>query len=205
MADRLESELRRTLLSIHDYFCAEDAALGLPELIRGRREANSRHEASLADARARVLELVERVNEAHHALEARLLDALGSVPPRLRAQRAAEADVTAATIEIALLKLSVVRLRAHRALYGHAAAKDRPDATVARAVGGMYEKLREKRRAQETEARALDGHIEKYEAALSLVDGPDGGFRQIVRDMARVKRDTEECKKDLRRLGWTED
>ena len=40
---------------------------------------------------------------------------------------------------------------------------------------------------------------------LDLVGGRDAGFAQVVKDMARVKRETEECRKDLRRLGWTGD
>ncbi len=116
----------------------------------------------------------------------------------------AEADVVAATIETALLKLSLVRARAHRALYGYA-LPNRPDATISRAVAAAYEMLKERQRAQEAETQKLDRQIEQYESMLRLVDGRDGSFGQVVKDMARVKRETEECRKDLRRLGWTGD
>ncbi|TBU43530.1 hypothetical protein BD309DRAFT_960508 [Dichomitus squalens] len=178
--------------------------MGLLARIRARREALARHDAALQDCRARVLRLIEQVNEAHPALEAHLVDALSTVPPQLHATWAAQADVVAATIEAALLKLSLVRARAHRALYGHA-PPNRPDATVARAVGAAYDRLRERQRAQDAEMRKLDGQIEEYEGMLRLVHGRHGSFAQVVQDMARVKRETEECRKDLRRLGWTED
>ena len=102
------------------------------------------------------------------------------------------------------MKLSLVRARAYRALYGHT-PPDHPDLTVSRAVGAAYEKLREKQRAQETEMDKLDRQIGEYEGMLRLVDGRDGSFAQVVKDMARVKRETEECRRDLRRLGWTGD
>ena len=86
----------------------------------------------------------------------------------------AEADVVAATIEAALLKLSLVRARAHQALYGHS-LPNRPDATVSRAVTAAYEKLKERRRAQETEMQKLDRQIEEYESMLRLVDDDGGG------------------------------
>ena len=142
--------------------------------------------------------------QAHPALEAKLVDALATVPPQLHATRSAQADVVAATIEAALLKLSLVRARAHRALYGYA-PPGRPDATVARAVGVAYKRLKERQRAQDAEMRTLDRQIEEYEGMLRLVVGREGGFAQVVKDMARVKRETEECRKDLRRLGWTGD
>ncbi|TFK94158.1 hypothetical protein K466DRAFT_593827 [Polyporus arcularius HHB13444] len=211
----LEKELQDTLVSIADYWDAgespetdEDekleAALQLPERIRAKQKAIEVHETSLQECRARVVRLVERINEAQPALEAKLVTALSTLPPELHAPRLAEADVVAATIETALLKLSLVRARAHRALYGYA-LPNRPDATVSRAVAAAYEKLRERQRAQEAETQKLDRQIEQYESMLRLVDGRDGSFGQVVKDMARVKRETEECRKDLRRLGWTGD
>lgn len=129
---------------------------------------------------------------------------LTTIPPQLHATRSAQADVIAATIEAALLKLSLVRARAHRALYGHALPSS-SDGTVSRAVTATHNKLKERRRLQDVEMQKLDKRIEEYEGMLRLVDGRDGSFAQVVKDMARVKRETEECRKDLRRLGWTED
>lgn len=76
---------------------------------------------------------------------------------------------------------------------------------MARALAAAQEKLRAKQRAQEDEERALDAQLAAYEGALGLVGGREGGFAQLVEDMARVRRETEECRKDLRRLGWTGD
>ena len=93
--------------------------------------------------------------QAHAALEEKLIDALAVIPPQLHATRSAQADVIAATIEAALLKLSVVRARAHWALYGHALPGD-PRATVARAVTAAHAKLKERQRAQDAEMQKLD-------------------------------------------------
>lgn len=145
-----------------------------------------------------------RGTQIHPRLEEQLLAALATLPPLLDAARTAHADVLALTLEAALLKLSVLRARAHIALYGHAAPTN-PRATMARALAAAQEKLRAKQRAQEDEERALDAQLAAYEGALGLVGGREGGFAQLVEDMARVRRETEECRKDLRRLGWTGD
>lgn len=125
----------------------------------------------------------------------------------------------AATVEAALLKLSLVRARAHRALYsfpssssstlpGPASSKPNPAKTVGDAVAAAHGALRARARAQDAEMGALDGQIAAYEGMLGLVEGGrgrEGAFAQVVRDMARVKRETEECRRELMRLGWTGD
>ncbi|KAI0763803.1 hypothetical protein BD413DRAFT_580231 [Trametes elegans] len=228
---RLEEELKRTLLSIEEYSSSEptgaadadggdrlQTAQRLPRHIRDRTEALEQQKDALKQCRVRVLKLIEQINDTHPALEAQLISALETLPPQLRAARAAHADVLAATTEAALLKLSLLRARAHRALYGLAlphpssagaagtAADPTPPRTVSSAVGAAYKALRARERAQDEEMRALDGQVAAYEGMLSLVDGGrEGSFAQVVRDMARVKRETEECRRDLRRLGWTGD
>ncbi|KAI0328684.1 hypothetical protein GY45DRAFT_1337965 [Cubamyces sp. BRFM 1775] len=241
----LEDELQKTLLSIADYLVANDptedvddderlqAASQLPQTIRQRKEALAEQRRSLEQTRAQVLELAHRINDpgltqAHPELEAQLTLALETIPPQLRATRTAQTDVLAATIEAALLKLSLLRARAHRALYGFSAPRPGPaahaksdvgkttkptkppehsDATVAHAVAAAYRARRVQERAQE-EMRELDGQIAAYEGMLSFVDGSrpgrEGAFAQVVSDMARVKRETEECLQELKRLGWTE-
>ncbi|KAI0664205.1 hypothetical protein C8Q70DRAFT_224103 [Cubamyces menziesii] len=239
----LEDEMQRTLLSIADYLAANDltedtkddeerlqSASQLPQTIHQRKEALAEQQRALAQSRAQVLDLVHRINDAHPELEAELTLALETIPPQLRAARTAQADVLAATIEAALLKLSLLRARAHRALYGfsappqaHTTAKTKtkastsaggsPQTTVAHAVAAAHEALLARQRAQEEEMRALDGQIAAYEGMLRLVDGVgegkgregrEGPFAQVVSDMARVKRETEECLQELKRLGWTE-
>lgn len=55
------------------------------------------------------------------------------------------------------------------------------------------------------EERVLDKELEEYSRLLRLLDGPEGGFSQVVEDWTAIQRETEECRKDLRRLGWTGD
>ncbi|KAI0367044.1 hypothetical protein BV20DRAFT_613101 [Pilatotrama ljubarskyi] len=219
--EQLEDELKGTLLSIVDYYSPKDdegfadevdrvqTAPQLPERIRQRKAALAQQRALVSEARNQVLELVQRINDTHPALESALITALQTLPPHLRAARAAEADVLAATIEAALLKLSLLRARAHRALYGFSLPSS--GQTVSRAVAVAHMALLSRQRAQDEEMKRLDGQIAAYEGVLRLVDGGRGGeggegaFGQVVRDMARVKRETEECRRDLRRLGWTGD
>lgn len=59
-----------------------------------------------------------------------------------------------------------------------------------------------------TEALSLDQQLDEYETLLQLVDGGGkgtGGYQQVVNDWTKIKQETDECKKDLRRLGWTGD
>jgi hypothetical protein len=55
------------------------------------------------------------------------------------------------------------------------------------------------------EEGSLDQKLSQYENLLVVVDGTQGAFHQIVDDWTTVKKDTEECRRDLRRLGWTGD
>ncbi|KAL7280784.1 hypothetical protein ACG7TL_005728 [Trametes sanguinea] len=226
---QLDLELRRTLLNIADYYSGSnddadedahfDAATQLPRNIKVRVSSLAERKASLNEYRDHILRLIDDINSAHPALEARLLTALETLPPQLRASRTAQAELLATTIETALLKLSLLRARAHRALYSfslppsskpRSAAADAPaheSRTVARAVANAYEALRARQRAQEEEMRELDGRLAAYEGVLGLVDGRAdgrGAYARVVGDMARVKRETEECRKELIRLGWTE-
>ena len=73
------------------------------------------------------------------------------------------------------------------------------------ALHTLQERLREKQRQQEQEEAELDEQIAQYESLLKMVDGRTNNFVQVVEDMARVRRETEECRRDLRRLGWTGD
>ena len=146
----------------------------------------------------------DRATQLHVELEDDLIDALSTLPPILNARSTAEADLLSTTIEASLTKLSLVRTRTHLALYGHS-SPNRPQASMSRALAAAMDKLRTKELAQAEEERQLDAQLAAYEGMLGLVGGRDGGFAQVVEDMARVKRETEECRKDLRRLGWTGD
>lgn len=73
------------------------------------------------------------------------------------------------------------------------------------ALSSAYATLKKEEWKMNEETRALDRQTEEYEAMLKLVDGGGGGFAQVVEDWARVQKEKEECKRDLRRLGWTGD
>lgn len=133
------------------------------------------------------------------------MHALETLPPLLETERSARYDVLAVTIETCLLKLSLMRSRMHSTLYGYKSTKN-PEATMSKALNAVHKRLKQKQKEQNNEERELDRQINEYQSLLHLVDGRDGGgFAQVVEDMARVRKDTEECRRDLRRLGWTGD
>lgn len=140
--------------------------------------------------------------QVHPRLEEDLRTALLTLPSIINASRDAEADALALSIETSLLKLSLFRARTHLALYSHTSPTD-PRATMSEALSAVQAHLQEKAREQAEEEARLDEAIGEYEAVMSLVERGGGGYKQVVEDMARVKRETEECRKDLRRLGWT--
>ncbi|OBZ73559.1 hypothetical protein A0H81_06027 [Grifola frondosa] len=208
----LSAELKQTLLSILDFWSDEndtdenrlETAIRLHEDIEHQKNRISKQENELQDYQKRIQHLVAEINEIHPRLEDELTNALLTLPPILNASRTAQYELLATTIETSLLKLSLIRARAHSALYGHTSPKN-PDATMSRALAAARDKIREKERAQEREEKVLDEQIDQYQKMLDLVGGRDGSFGQVVKDMARVKRETEECRRDLRRLGWTGD
>ena len=55
------------------------------------------------------------------------------------------------------------------------------------------------------QGQSLDRQLQEYESLMQLVDGGRGGYRQVVSEWTKVKQETEDCMKDLRRLGWTGD
>lgn len=208
------------LIVLRDPDDIRDAA-EFPERIRSQRDAIE-DEHRLADTYSKeITQLVQDINEVclrHYLcpaypsdaaqlnprLDEELIDALSTLPPILNARRTAEADLLSTTIEASLMKLSLIRTRTHVALYAHTSV-NRHQATMGRALSVAVDKLRTKQLAQDAEEREIDGQLAAYESMLSYVGGREGGFAQVVEDMARVKRETEECWKDLRRLGWTGD
>ena len=73
---------------------------------------------------------------------------------------------------------------------------------MTQALSTASKKAKENERRLSEEERAMDQELGEYSRLLRLVDGPEGGFAQVVEDWARVQRETEECRRDLRRLGW---
>lgn len=108
-------------------------------------------------------------------------------------------------------------------------APQQKEKTLRKAIENFHSKLVQKQREQDNEEKKLDEQIEEFEKVLSLVDRPigrpqtgssiprgtnrtmtsdvmrKGGFAQVVEDMAKVRKETEECRRDLRRLGWSGD
>lgn len=133
-----------------------------------------------------------------------LSDVLARFPDHINQNRSSLNDLHAATIETSLIKLSLLRARAHQALYGFKSPNN-AQATMAGALSSAYATLKKEERKLDEEARTLDRQTQEYEAMLDLVDGGGGGFAQVVEDWTRVQKEKEECKRDLRRLGWTGD
>ncbi|EGO22174.1 hypothetical protein SERLADRAFT_472618 [Serpula lacrymans var. lacrymans S7.9] len=132
------------------------------------------------------------------------MQSLTSLTPKMESSRTASNELLATTIEVSLLKLSLIRASSNQALYGFTSSAN-PQANMIRALSGAHEKLKKDERRLEQEERNVDKQIAEYERLLQLVDGPRGGFAQVVDDWVRVQRESEECRKDLRRLGWTGD
>ncbi|KAF7794330.1 hypothetical protein EIP86_005464 [Pleurotus ostreatoroseus] len=169
------------------------------------REQQARVEAAnvqIVNARQRIGDTVQQINEIHPRLHSKLLQAIASLPHLINTQRAVEFEELAMTLETCLLKLSLIRARTHESVYGYSST-NRADATMEKALGALQEKLAEKRRQQDKEERELDERIGQYDAVLHVIDGGGLNFTQVVDDMARVRRESEECRRDLRRLGWT--
>lgn len=72
------------------------------------------------------------------------------------------------------------------------------------AINAVHEKIAQEERALDAEEADLDRRLEEYKQLVRLADGPRGGFAQVLGDWKTVRRETDECKRDLRRLGWTE-
>lgn len=76
---------------------------------------------------------------------------------------------------------------------------------MAKALAAASKKIKSDERRLVEEEQALDRELDEYARLLQLVDGPEGGFSQVVEDWTRVQKESAECRRDLRRLGWTGD
>jgi hypothetical protein len=75
--------------------------------------------------------------------------------------------------------------------------------TMSRALTQAHAKLDQSECSLLEEEGWLDRRLDEYHKLLQLVDPSGGGFAQVVEDWTQVQQETEECQKDLRRLGWT--
>jgi len=136
-----------------------------------------------------------------------LKQAISITLPAHDAARTASIDLLAATIEASLVKLSLIKARSERSLYNRQVnGKDTEEGnTMAQAIMVAHGALKREEKEMKAEANSLDRQLQEYESLLQLVDGGSGGYRQIINDWTKVKQGTDECLKDLRRLGWTGD
>ncbi|KAF9453529.1 hypothetical protein P691DRAFT_19879 [Macrolepiota fuliginosa MF-IS2] len=154
----------------------------------------------------RLSELLDQLSAIHELLHQTLKQTTESLSIQHNGLIVAHGDHISATIEASLVKISLLRARAQRSLYG-AKSQTQPgsDTTIASAIGIAYRKLKADEDRMREEERALDKKLKEYEELMAVVDGGLGGFRQVMNDWTRVRKETEECRKDLRRLGWTGD
>jgi hypothetical protein len=133
------------------------------------------------------------------------MNALLTLPPALNAKRSASNDLLAAAIETSIVKIAVIRARACQFVYGQK-SQTNPESTMVNALIAAQAKLQADEERVIREEKDIDQQLEEYQRLLQLVDGPGGGgFAEVVDEWIRVQKETEECKRDLRRLGWTGD
>ncbi|GLB41769.1 hypothetical protein LshimejAT787_1003690 [Lyophyllum shimeji] len=213
---RLAEKLDKLMLSMTEFFHADAdwdslneqdrirLAWALPEDIRNYKASVDSTRSEANTSYARIEDLIDQLVQAHSQLQASLSRVIATYSPEFHSRRGACNELLAAKIEASLIKLSLIRARATRALYDHRPSKTR-DATLAQAVSAAQAKLKADARKMTEEEAALDRQLAEYEMMLKLVDGDGGGFAQVIEDWTRVQKEREECIKDLRRLGWTGD
>ncbi|GAW08150.1 protein [Lentinula edodes] len=202
---RLSEEIESRLSSILE-FLGGDVDIPLLDQIHKEIEDIASLESELSSTWSSSIDVISRINELHITLQTELLDAISTIPPALNKKHKADNALSAAVIEASLVKLSFMRARSHQKFYGYV-SKTQPDATMIKALSIAQDKLRDEADDLLEEERALDSQIEEYARLMRLVDGSSesdrAGFAQIVEDYIRVEKETEECRRDLRRLGWT--
>ncbi|KAF9475224.1 hypothetical protein BDN70DRAFT_270259 [Pholiota conissans] len=155
-----------------------------------------------------VAELMDQINETRKTFDSELQKAVSVTFPAFDATRTSSIDLLAAIIETALTKISLTRARAERALYNHqprdTGAFDQ-GVNVAKTIEAAYFSLKKEEKEMRVQSQSLDRQLREYESLMQLVDGGRNGYQQIINDWAKVQQETDECLKDLRRLGWTGD
>ena len=148
------------------------------------------------------------MNQIREEFEHELKQAISTTFPAYDAARSASIDLLLTTIETTLIKLSLIRAQTERALYNHRPKNESNNSkSVSQALTLAFKSLKTEEKEMNTEALLLDQQLLEYETLLQLVDGGrgTGGYQQVVNDWTKIKQETDECKKDLRRLGWTGD
>ncbi|KAG7444344.1 uncharacterized protein BT62DRAFT_995372 [Guyanagaster necrorhizus] len=199
---RLTEELDATLQAISDFLEVEDSPPdSLTQRLRENSEKNGAIREEADNSHRRIEKIMGEIREMHPLLQEELVQSLRKWPPVLNSQRQAHHDFLATTIETFLIKLSLIRARCHQLLYGF---KDDGN-DMASALMTMHNKLTEEESELEKEEAELDRQLHEYHRLLHLVDGNKSGFRQVLEDWSQIQKETEECRRDLRRMGWTGD
>lgn len=184
-----------SLVDVAKYFYADEDAQE-DSLIQDLRQAKADHDRNLQDldtARARIPVLLKKIEQARSRLDRDAMLLLERGPETL-ARRSASHALLATQIEMNLLKLAVLRARAWKEIYSDQGGDSSKIASSHARLLASHDTMR-------SELDEIDGALAEYEQVLSLMGSE---YKQIVTDFARVQRETEECKRDLRRLGWGE-
>ncbi|KAJ7115884.1 hypothetical protein C8R44DRAFT_983830, partial [Mycena epipterygia] len=209
----ISQELESTIASISYFFdCSSAPAAGSDKSsppssrdllydIQTQLDEIEASEAAGDRAYDQIQLLIQEIHQIHPRLEQRLAHAIKTFPPEIAKRNSANNDLLAMTIEASIVKVSLVRAQALKAVYNYQSPKN-PDLHMKCALSAAYAKLKEDEQQMEEEERKLDRELAEYQTLLDMVDGGgSGGFRQVVADCARVEKETEECRRDLRRLG----
>ncbi|KZT27872.1 hypothetical protein NEOLEDRAFT_66838 [Neolentinus lepideus HHB14362 ss-1] len=213
--EQLANTLQRTLTEVATFYWGdeelsqeqlEERLQLLPDELNSHLDHLHRDEEELSSRQGRIQNLVGELHKIHPRLRSKLSTLLSNYSIPMRDKHFATQDLVSSKIETSLLKLSVLRAKAYADLYGYHSSKN-PEATMTKALSAAHERYTAEERRLQEEERKLDRQLKEYQQLLELVDGKsrDGGFAQVVEDWVRVQKETEECKRDLRRLGWTGD
>lgn len=200
----------------------------LPESIRAMKNNIERTGKGLATQQKSVMELVNIVlkvralgvtsaayivttlprfppiTQARETLSQEIEKGLSLTLPAHSGAQSSQVELLGATIEASLVKLALGRARAEHALYSQTMNEDVTKSMV-QALETALNALKTEEKAKKIELCRLDKDLREYEAVLELVDCGHEGYQQVVNDWTKVQEDTDECLKDLRRLGWTGD
>ncbi|KIM44504.1 hypothetical protein M413DRAFT_442475 [Hebeloma cylindrosporum] len=208
---RLLEDIQSTLRSMAEFLCGDKEGIKdenissiIPEALQVYKDELSTARGAIVTGSNRIVALILEISKMRESLEYELKQAISITLPTLETTRTASIDLLAATVEASLVKLSLIKARSERSLYNQQ-FNGKDDNTMAHAIVAAHGALKRDEQEMKAEANSLDRQLQEYESLLKLVDGGSGGYQQIINDWTKVKQGTDECLKDLRRLGWTGD
>ncbi|TFK29764.1 hypothetical protein FA15DRAFT_663942 [Coprinopsis marcescibilis] len=181
----------------------EGRRAGVGAAVKSLQERIRVAEGAIRTRMSHVISISAYVNSETEALDQRLENAIRILPPLIERARSASNELTATTIEVSLIKLSLIRAESEHRFYGPQVTKDPSTAeTLAKAAVIGFKRMRAQEKKLLEENSVLSAQLGGYQDLIQLVDGGSTGYQQVADDWVQVKRETEECKKDLRRMGW---